>query len=390
MTLLNSPQTAQKLRSLPTLSPNPLILVVLELLLALPLGLALSKLGIGGVAWLLSGVASGALVFYACRIFHNYSAKPNAKARKIGQALVGLTIGFSISHSNLANIAPDLPIFVFLTLFILISGCCIGYIYSRISQTNLLTAMLATVPGSIGIMSSLAAEYGRNVSQVSLVQILRFTTVILFIPVVARTVADNFTNLTPSPLKHLSFEFTGLNSGLLILALILATLGVKLAKLLKIPAAPFFGSLLVGITFNALLGLVPFLTGLDFNPPSFISVIGQIFLGITIGEYWSSQPILEKEAILHALIPVGLTIGAGLVAAEIANLITPWDWLTCMLVTAPGGAPEMILVALALDHNVEVVTAGHLVRLIAINSSLPLWVFLFRKLDERLPNSDND
>ncbi|CDN12580.1 FIG00875916: hypothetical protein [Richelia intracellularis] len=32
----------------------------------------------------------------------------------------------------------------------------------------------------------------------------------------------------------------------------------------------------------------------------------------------------------------------------------------------------------------EVVTAGHLVRLIAINSSLPLWLFLFRRLDRSL------
>ena len=43
----------------------------------------------------------------------------------------------------------------------------------------------------------------------------------------------------------------------------------------------------------------------------------------------------------------------------------------------------MILVSLALNHNVEIVTTAHLVRLIAINSSLPLWVFLFRRLDEQ-------
>jgi uncharacterized protein len=64
----------------------------------------------------------------------------------------------------------------------------------------------------------------------------------------------------------------------------------------------------------------------------------------------------------------------------LASSLTNWDWLTCLLVTAPGGSAEMILVALSLNHNVEIVTAGHLIRLLAINCSLPLWVFLFRRM----------
>jgi hypothetical protein len=70
--------------------------------------------------------------------------------------------------------------------------------------------------------------------------------------------------------------------------------------------------------------------------------------------------------------------GSGFIAATIAMMITSWDWLTCMLVTAPGGSTEMILVALALDHNPEIVTVAHSVRLMALNLSLPLWLFLFR------------
>ena len=43
--------------------------------------------------------------------------------------------------------------------------------------------------------------------------------------------------------------------------------------------------------------------------------------------------------------------------------------------TAPGGSTEMILVALALDHNPEIVTIAHSVRLMALNLFLPLWIF---------------
>jgi uncharacterized membrane protein AbrB (regulator of aidB expression) len=79
---------------------------------------------------------------------------------------------------------------------------------------------------------------------------------------------------------------------------------------------------------------------------------------------------------------VVLTLAAGVAVAAVAVGLTSWDWLTCLLVTSPGGAPEMILVALALDHQVETVTASHLVRLIVINSSLPVWLWLTNKFGQ--------
>ena len=61
--------------------------------------------------------------------------------------------------------------------------------------------------------------------------------------------------------------------------------------------------------------------------------------------------------------------------------LMPWDWLTCLLVTAPGGSPEMIWISLALNHDVETVTTGHLMRLMIINLLLPLLVSLGRYID---------
>jgi uncharacterized membrane protein AbrB (regulator of aidB expression) len=59
--------------------------------------------------------------------------------------------------------------------------------------------------------------------------------------------------------------------------------------------------------------------------------------------------------------------------------LTHWDWLTCLLMAAPGGSPEMILIALVLNHNVETITAAHLVRLLAINIYLPLLIWALEK-----------
>ncbi|MEH1874842.1 AbrB family transcriptional regulator [Nostoc sp.] len=360
-----------------------LIVLILEMLLALPLGLLLAKFQIGRIAWIFGGIAAGTVVLQGCRIFYEYSPQPNRTARKVGMALVGLTVGASNAHGNLASVASNIPIFIFLTLFLLLSGTCIGYIYSRLSKTNLLTAMLATVPGGVGIMAAIAADYNKNVSLVALVQAIRVTSVVILIPFIAKTSTGNYYPQT-LPINAAWLNFDPSQIELLLLVLVITGLVVYPAILFKIPAGDFFGALLIGIGFNPLLHWLPFAGDISFSPPPIINLLGQMLLGITIGEYWGDKPNFRKRTVGYALMSVGMTLIAGAIAAIIAMQLTSWDWLTCLLVTAPGGSAEMILVSLTLNHNVEIVTTGHLVRLIAINSSLPFWVFLFRRLDEQV------
>jgi len=363
---------------------NQLIVLSLEMLLAVPLGLILARFHFGGVAWIFSGIVSGAVVLQGCRVFYDYSPKPNRTARRIGMALVGLNVGFSIAHGNLASVASYVPVFMVLTFFLLLCGGLIGYMYGRLSKTNLLTAMLATVPGGVGPMSAIAADYGRNVALVALVQALRVTTVVLLIPLVVRLLNNTYIKPQIPPLKSALLSLEPSYLGLLLLALLLGGLGAYLALKCKIPAGDFFSPLVIGIAFNPMLNWLPFVVDFNFSPPPLVNLVGQMLLGITIGEYWGEKPTLEKKTIGYALLSVAMTLVAGAIAAILAMQLTSWDWLTCLLVTAPGGSAEMILVALALDHNVEIITAGHLVRLIAINSSLPIWVFLFRRLEGKL------
>ncbi|MBW4616783.1 MAG: AbrB family transcriptional regulator [Desmonostoc vinosum HA7617-LM4] len=360
------------------------IILALEILLALPLGLFLARFHSGGIAWIFGGIAAGTVVLQACRLFYQYSPAPNRTARKVGIALVGLTVGLSNTHGNFSTVISGIPIFIFLTMFLLLCGGCIGYIYSRISQTNLLTAMLATVPGGVGIMAAIAADYDRNVTLVALVQALRVTSVVFLIPPIARTSVGNSWNSPTLPITGSLVNFDLSQLELLLLALLITGLVVYLAILCKIPAGDFFAALLIGMGFNPVLDWLPFVGDISFSPPPLINLLGQMLLGITIGEYWGDKPTFKKQAIGYAVMSVAMTIAAGAIAAILAMQLTSWDWLTCLLVTAPGGSAEMILVALTLNHNVEIVTAGHLVRLIAINSSLPLWVFLFRRFDGEL------
>ena len=367
-----------------TKSTIRLSLVLLEIIVALGLRVGLANFGLGSVAGIFGGMGAGVIVVKSSQTLSQQNLKPNQTGRKFGQAMVGLSIGFAIADSNLMAASSRLPLFIFLTVFMLLCGSGIGYFYSRISHTSLLNAMLATVPGGVATMSGIAAEYNRNVSLVAMVQTLRITSVILIIPLIAG-LSDVAVEKPAFSRNDYLVNHEPIYVILLILAIIAAWLGVKIASKLHIPAASFFGTLIVGIAFNYGLSHIYFLSNINFTLPQSISLFGQILLGITVGEAWSNSYgiNINQKNVIYAFVSVAMTIGSGFIAATLATWLTSWDWLTCMLVTAPGGSTEMILVALALDHNPEIVTVAHSVRLMALNLSLPLWLFLFRYWEKR-------
>jgi hypothetical protein len=354
-----------------------------EIGLAAMVGTVLLLAGVGGGAWILGGIIAGAIAFWQYRDRVNPHAQPNRNARKMGQMLVGLAVGFSLQHSQWESLSVNLPLFLLLTLCLLVGGGAIGYFYSRYEKIDLLTALLATTPGNLGVMGSIAADYGCNASLVSLVQLLRFTIVTLLIPLVAHVSrpdgADDVLQRLIPPVVSLDGWFWLW----LVAVLAAARAAVQLGTRCKIPVAALLCAIAVGLFFNPTVNAIPFLPMVDYGLPPLLGLLGQILLGVTIGEFWAANPKLSTGTIVRANLPVVLTLIAGLGTAAIAKLLTPWDWLTCLLVAAPGGSPEMIWIALSLHHNVEIVTAGHLLRLIAINLSLPTFVALATYLDQK-------
>ena len=356
-------------------------ILLAELLCGSFAGLALVMLGAGPTAWVMSGIFAGAAVFRFLSFFDS-DALPNKAVRKTGQALVGLSLGFSIAVGNLERIAWDLPVLLLLIVLVLCGAGAVGYIYFFLSRTDLVSTMLATMPGGVGIMASVAADYGRNIPLVALVQATRVAAVVVFISFLVGAPpqsADHGSLLGGFNAQAVLGDTVDLT--VLLSALLLVIVVVPFASFLRVPVAPLLSAMFVGAVYSAILPL--FARTSDFSPPEMLDVVGQLLLGITIGEYLGRKLDLRLRTVVYGLVSVAATILVGLIAAGVAALLTPWEWLTCVLVTAPGGAPEMIVLALALDQDVELVTTGQIMRQLAINGLLPLWSFLFHKLERR-------
>lgn len=354
-------------------------ILLVELLCGSLAGLVLVELGAGPTTWVMSGVFAGAATFRCLSLFGR-DASPNRAVRKTGQGLVGLSIGFAIAVGNLDRIASDLPILLLLITLVLLGSGTIGYVYFLLSKTDLVSTMLATLPGGVGIMASVAADYGRNVPLVALVQATRVAAVVVFISVLVGSPSQNASH--GSSLSGFDFQAVfgdAVDLMVLLSALLLIFVLVPFATFLRVPVAPLLSAMFVGTVYSVILPMFARTSG--FNPPEMLDVVGQLLLGITIGEYLGRKLDLRLRTVVYGLASVVATVLVGLIAAGVASFLTPWEWLTCVLVTAPGGAPEMIVLALALDQDVELVTTGQVMRQLAINGLLPVWSFLFHKLE---------
>lgn len=380
-------QLARLKRWLQTISDRSLVMLALELLLALVCGQILIELGMGQMSWLLGAAIAAIVVFHP---FKSRAHPPNPKhsVRKIGQACVGYVLGASLASKDFSSFASELPLLALLAGFTLLSGTCVGYIYSRLHRIDLFTALLSTIPGALWLVVGIASEYNKNVAQITAVQITRLTVIVLLLPLVANVSLAHL-NRSASLGVGNYFQLSGNEWLMLGSAGGLAWLGFRLAQGLRIPVSSFIGPICIGVLFKLIFGLIPAFSEVSGSPPQLLTLIGQILLGVTIGEAWARQSASGTGLLLQSLLPVGLTIAFGLLAAVIVMGITTWNWLTCLLLTSPGGASEIVLITLALDvEHTEIIAAGHLVRLLVIIAGFPLWMSWFHLLERHLSSSD--
>jgi membrane AbrB-like protein len=301
------------------------------------------------------------------------SAPPGG--RQVGQWIIGTSLGLYFTPQVIDEVGGWWPLLGIGAVFALGVGYFTGLVLARLAGVDRTTAIFASVPGGAAEMAVLGHRFGARVDRVAVAHSLRILIVVAIIPA-----AYSLLGLHGSDRYVAGMTTFDLRGFALLMAATAAGGGV--AQWLRLPNAFVLGSLAVAIP----------LTAAEINlsaMPGLASSAGQVLIGCALGarfgpEFLRGAPRYVGSVALTVLVGIAISAAFGMALAWAAGL----NPATLVLGTAPGGIAEMCITAKVLQLGVPVVTAFHVVRLVALLLvTAPLFRFL-RDRRQRPPAAD--
>lgn len=325
------------------------------------LTLALSAVG-AGIATLLAipaAVLVGPAITVSLAGLAGFNLEIHPRLRDLAFILLGVGIGSAFDPNAGAAVLRWPLAMAVLGLSLWISMILCTRVLIRRFGFDAATATLASTPGHLSFVMSIATSENRDVAQIGLVQSIRLLALTLIVPLVALIMGFPFSAVASLGGSPMSFVALGV--------LALAGLGVGLVfQRLKLPAPLLLGGMVVSGG-SHVTGYVSGSVPSALLIPAFLvlgGLIGTRFSGITWGQFRNAA-------------------GAGgavtLIASGIAALAAlPIAWalemplVTVLAAFAPGGVETMIALGAALGFDPSFVAACHIMRLVILTFLIPV------------------
>lgn len=238
-----------------------------------------------------------------------------------------------------------------------------GALYlERVHGWDRATARYASVPGALSSVLALAATSAADLPRVALAQSVRLFTLVALMPaLLSWWAAAGVTPVVPT-----ARVAAGGAVDMVVTLVAGAALAVLLARL-RVPGGMLLGAMVASALLHG-SGLV------EGGPPVWLQATGFVATGALIGSRFRGTSL----AVLRGTLPgavgsvlLALALSAAFAAAGSALLGLPFGRL--WLAYAPGGVEAMAVMALALGLDPAFVGAHHVVRLLGLNLTAPIW-----------------
>jgi membrane AbrB-like protein len=290
---------------------------------------------------------------------------------RLGQSLVGATIGALVDLPTLTRLGDDWPSVLLVTAGTLVISLLAGRLLAMRRDVSVTTGVFAMVAGGASGIVALSRELGADDRVVTVVQYLRVLLVLLAMPVVTALLFHPATGV-----GTLAQPATRWGADLTFVAVAVGA-GMLLTRVVKAPAMALLGPMLIAVAFSAsgVLG--------EVSVPPVVESIGFALIGVRVGLRFTRASLVA----IARLLPLALTLMALLIAGcaglgVLLSAVTGVDRLTAYLATTPGGLFAVLATAADSGSDVTYVLAIQVIRLFAMLLVAPL---LARLLTSRRP-----
>ncbi|WP_228943115.1 AbrB family transcriptional regulator [Nocardioides sp. Leaf374] len=290
-------------------------------------------------------------------------------AFRVGQGVIGVTIGAMVSVAALQQAGRDLLPIALVTLGTLALSLGAGRLLALRRDVSPVTGAFALIAGGASGIVAVARDLGADERVVTVVQYLRVLVVLLAMPLVTSVVfapaggaggpGDAGVTGAAGSDGALAAE-----TGFVLVSLVL---GLALARALPVPTGVLLWPMLVA----AVLAATGWLGAAGV--PVLVQWVGYLLIGVQVGLRFTRESLRS----IARMLPVVLVLIAGLVVSTAAMgavlaRATEVDGLTAYLATTPGGLFAVLATAADSGADVTYVLAVQVLRLVVILLLTPL------------------
>lgn len=282
--------------------------------------------------------------------------------RDAARPVIGVMAGSAFTPPVLAGMARQWPVLVLLLAFF-VATTGLGMVFFRRRGLDGRTALLASMPGGLGEMALMGAQFGADVRALMLIHSVRIMMVVTVIPFAVTILTGRALTGSPAAAAHGGGSLLGAQ-GALLLACTVA------GYLLGRPLRDLGGLMLVPLLLSGALHGVQALT---VSPPYWIVAGMQVVIGCISGARFAGVTLAEARRMLGiAALWAGLLIALALIVASLSAWAFHLSAMGLFLALAPGGFAEMSVIAVATGIETGFVIACHTFRVLYVYLASPL------------------
>jgi len=321
--------------------------------LLLGFGIALAGALIANLArmplpWLL-----GPLLLVAATRIRGVRSTCTRPLRNAGQWVIGTSLGLYFTPQVATNLVEHYVLILVAIVYALMLGFIGTWVLQRFAGLDFPSAWFGAAIGGASEMVNLAERHHASADLVASVHSLRVLMVVVIVPFTFQGLGILGTDpVVPGPrLVH--------TTGLLWLVLGSCTLAWVFRRL-HVPNPWVLGPMAFALALTV--------QGIELSAlPQSVSWAGQLLIGWSLGntyrpQFFQRAPRLSWVVALFTLAMLLISTGLAWLAATATNLPVA----TLVLGLAPGGIAEMTITAKVLELGVPLVTALHVMRMLAV------------------------
>ena len=234
-------------------------------------------------------------------------------------------------------------------------------------------AFLCSIPGGQAEAVIMARELVEKDYVVALFHLVRIAVVFISTPILLALIEGNLAIKRSNEILAEMPNLTDLSFIQIIMFLALCFGGYWLARLFKIPLPHLLGPIFLSSILH-ITGMV------ELNRISEVVIIAQLTIGASVGARLAQISLFElKTALFDACITSAIIIATYLLVAWLILVTTNVTFLSIWLAFVPGGLYEATILALIFGFDVAFVAFHHLVRVLLIFVSMPIFITRIKK-----------